>query len=410
MKLFLEKILNFFNYDKEISESFLAESREGLKYFFSIGVISYSIYSVFDYNIHFYAGMFLRILIVLLCFVPLITQITRQSYERMKYASNTSLFIMFILEIETQMQATDVPFFHTSAWFADLIFIVVHAMYFLGTPIQYSIYWLLLICYYFFRSYIHVSGTIHSEITNVWMYHIETWLFGSAFNLWWFQIRYERKLGEIRLKEEYDKRVFLENELTRRRERDSIFADIHDNLGGKLLDLSIQLNSLQPDSILSAQNKDKIANTINSVLKGLRNHLLEFEDMNKIESNLADGLRFFLLRRYSYAERKINYTIGTGYREIRFPKEVYPHLLNIIAELVNNDLKYGFGVSRWTLNFENNNLLLHLRAQTGWKDENAVLGNGNILIRKRIELLNGSFSESIDSDSYTASVELPVGK
>ena len=71
----------------------------------------------------------------------------------MKYVSNLSLFLILIFEMETQMQATDVPF-HSSTWFVDILIILIHAMYFQGTPIQYSIYWLTLITYYCFRSFL----------------------------------------------------------------------------------------------------------------------------------------------------------------------------------------------------------------------------------------------------------------
>ncbi|MBK9502791.1 MAG: hypothetical protein IPO06_26135 [Leptospiraceae bacterium] len=59
------------------------------------------------------------------------------------------------------MQATDVPFFHSSTWFVDILIILIHALYFQGTPKQYSLYWLTLILYYCSRSFLKVDREIN---------------------------------------------------------------------------------------------------------------------------------------------------------------------------------------------------------------------------------------------------------
>ena len=56
--------------------------------------------------------------------------------------------------------------------------------------------------------------------------------------------------NKILLAEE-KKIVNLEKLNTITRERESIFADIHDNLGGKLLDLSFQLEKIQPQATIN---------------------------------------------------------------------------------------------------------------------------------------------------------------
>ena len=103
--------------------------------------------------------------------------------------------------------------------------------------------------------------------------------------------KYKSELEKLKWEKETEK---IKQELEIIEEREKIFADIHDNLGGKLLDLSFQLNRIQEDAIIPSSTKEKIKNTINSVLKGLRNRLLIFEDMKKIEENFAVGLQIFL--------------------------------------------------------------------------------------------------------------------
>ncbi len=312
--------------------------------------------------------------------------------------------------METQMQATDVPFFHSSTWFVDILIILIHAMYFQGTPIQYSIYWLTLITYYCFRSFLKADGNINAVIINVWMYHFEAWLFGSVFNFWWFRIRYERTLADIRLKEEYEKRISIEKELSRVKEREAIFADIHDNLGGKLLDLSLQLNQIDTQNPISSNLKVKIDRTLSEVLKGLRNRLLVFEDMTKIEKNFAEGLELFLVRRYSLADRKIQLSIDSNIREFFLRKEQIPLLINIITELVNNDLKYGFGISKWSIFYDKNILRILMDSNTNWNSSVNQPRNGYTTIRKRLSLLNANYTEEIENLIYRFAINLATNK
>lgn len=400
----------FVSYDATISRFFLEQYQKGLRLFFIVGVISYSVYAIFDYTQGFYLLIFLRLIIIILCFLPILIYYKKLGFTQMKYVSNLSLFLILIFEMETQMQATDVPFFHSSTWFVDILIILIHAMYFQGTPIQYSIYWLTLITYYCFRSFLKADGNINAVIINVWMYHFEAWLFGSVFNFWWFRIRYERTLADIRLKEEYEKRISIEKELSRVKEREAIFADIHDNLGGKLLDLSLQLNQIDTQNPISSNLKVKIDRTLSEVLKGLRNRLLVFEDMTKIEKNFAEGLELFLVRRYSLADRKIQLSIDSNIREFFLRKEQIPLLINIITELVNNDLKYGFGISKWSIFYDKNILRILMDSNTNWNSSVNQPRNGYTTIRKRLSLLNANYTEEIENLIYRFAINLATNK
>ncbi len=399
----------FFSYDSNISSYFLEQYQKGLRFFFLVGVISYSAYSVFDFLNQYYHLLYLRLFVIILCSLPIIFYQMKLGFTKIKYVSNLSLFFILLLEIETQMRAPDVPFFHSSSWFVDILVILIHSMYFQGTPNQYSLYWLTLILYYCARSFLKVDGDINHVIINVWMYHLEAWLFGCVFNFWWFQIRYERTVNDIRLKEEYEKRISIEKELTRIKEREAIFADIHDNLGGKLLDLSLQLNSLKNEKKSSEQLMEKIEINISDVLKNLRNRLLVFEDMSKIEKNFSNGLRFFLIRRYSLAERKIQFVLDNSYREGLIQNEKYIILLNIISELVNNDLKYGYGIAKWTISALNDEVLIQLCSNTHWNQMTHSIRNGHLTIRQRIESIGAKFHETIDRDKYLAQISFAKG-
>lgn len=402
----IKKILfqHVFRYDPNVTSFFLEQYQKGLRFFFLVGVISYFSYSIFDHLNGYYDLLFIRILIILTCFLPILAYIKKLGFTKIKYISNLSLFIIMVLEIETQMRAPDVPFYHSSTWFVDILVLLIHAMYFQGKPSQYSLYWFTLVIYYCTRAYLKVNGEVHSEIINVWMYHFEALLFGTIFNFWWFRIRYERTVNDIRLREEYEKRIAIEKELTRVKERETIFADIHDNLGGRLLDLSLQLNGLKSEMKSSSPLILKIEKNISDILKSLRNRLLVFEDMSKIERNFTDGLRFFLVRRYSLTDRKIELHTDYPYKDTVIKNEISFIVLNIISELVNNDLKYGYGIANWTISSKNEEVLIQLISNTHWNKIDHKIGNGHLTILKRIDSINANYTETIEKNMYTAKI------
>ncbi len=406
--LTLKFLKKYFSYDSHISAFFLEQYQRGLRVFFMVGVVSYSAYAIFDYMQGFYLLLILRLIIIILCILPILVYLKKLGFAKMKYISNLFLYLILILEMETQMQATEVPFFHSSTWFVDILIILIHALYFQGTPKQYSLYWLTLILYYCSRSFLKVDREINPVIINVWMYHFEAWLFGSVFNFWWFKIRYERTLADIRLKEEYEKRISIEKELSRIKEREAIFADIHDSLGGKLLDLSLQLNNLETEMQIPLQFKSKIDKTLSEVLKGLRNRLLVYDDIQKIEKNFSEGLELFLVRRYSLADRKIQLSFAPFFCDNSIPKEKVPLLINVITELVNNDLKYGFGVSKWSINSNQKFLSFHMLANTNWNSLLNQTRNGHLTIRKRIDILNAVFMEEVNGSLYSFYLSIPT--
>ena len=90
------------------------------------------------------------------------------------------------------------------------------------------------------------------------------------------EVIYNQNLLEIQ------KATDVEKDIAVHKERQELFVDIHDNLGGKLLSLSFLLKSMGPNKVVSRELKLKIVEIIDEILKGLRNHLLAFEDITLI--------------------------------------------------------------------------------------------------------------------------------
>ena len=209
------------------------------------------------------------------------------------------------------------------------------------------------------------------------------------------------------LMEEEKKIIELEKESTIKQERENIFADIHDNLGGKLLDLSFQLKSLQPNSVLSESSSLLLQNRIQDVLKGLRSRLLAFEDIKKFEESFEDGLHFFLIRRYYPSARDVDYIFAAENNNFIINKNYNSNFLNILQELVNNDLKYGKGTASWKISQENGLLKIEMKSATV-TEKSESRGNGHYTIRRRSELIGAEFSDRIEEGFYSAELKLKI--
>lgn len=197
----------------------------------------------------------------------------------------------------------------------------------------------------------------------------------------------------------------LEKEIAIQKERQELFVDIHDNLGGKLLILSLQLKSIEPDKTISKSLKARIVKTIDEILRGLRNHLLAFEDISLIEKNFTSGFKNFLIRRYSTAGRKIELVVNKDFSFPEIPKEFYHNLFSILQEIINNDLKYGRDTTKWTVNHTNESITFQMTANSEYK-ESFVAGNGHKTIQKRTKLISASFNEKLENEIYTCELTI----
>ena len=216
---------------------------------------------------------------------------------------------------------------------------------------------------------------------------------------------HRRELEKLHWETETEK---LRSELAIKEKRDKIFADIHDNLGGKLLDLSFGLDKIQLDKPVNLDVKKKLKNQIEEVLRSLRSRLLAFEDMQRIETNFKEGIENFLLRRYSLIERKIQFQTDSNFENISVNKKTCLHLVNIFQELVNNDLKYGSGKTTWNFSLEDNVLYLHFQSQTEWDNTRISTGNGHKTIQSRVKELKGKYFQHIKDSLYSVELKCPI--
>ncbi len=130
-------------------------------------------------------------------------------------------------------------------------------------------------------------------------------------------------------------------------EKDSIYGDIHDILGGKLTDLVSQINQLDFHPELIPERLANIRHTATTLSNELRTKLHEWEDFRNIERDFELGWMSMLLRRYSNAGRICRVKLKEGtieWKEAeRWSLSTKTEIFRITQEIANNDLKYGSG-------------------------------------------------------------------
>ena len=186
----------------------------------------------------------------------------------------------------------------------------------------------------------------------------------------------------------------LENKLVSE-ERQRIYRDLHDHLGGKLTDLVILMDKLNQSEHRSSSVFQEMHATLHEAATMLKDRMLGIEDLSKLADNFAKGLNLVLLRRYSSAGRTLvfkadvsseNWLNGITSEDFR------NHLYSVCSEIATNDLKYGEGRSEWDFSFSANKLHLIMLAGSRYTLAQNGTGRGTGNIQHRVSLLKGNCS------------------
>ena len=153
-------------------------------------------------------------------------------------------------------------------------------------------------------------------------------------------------------------RYYEDLEKARSREREFIYADIHDHIGGNLNDISIMLRNAA-ELITSEAAPRQLAGVLETAdeqmtrsITMLRERLTAADDLKLLANDPLYGLHLMLLRRYTAAGRRLVFRADRQLGD-RIRKPEYRNLsslLHILAEeIATNDLKYGSELSRWRI-------------------------------------------------------------
>ncbi len=192
------------------------------------------------------------------------------------------------------------------------------------------------------------------------------------------------------------------NELALSEERARISAELHDNMGGHLVDTSMLLARLSPGETLQGELLIELRRQMQYAIRSFREGLSRVQDVSLLNQDFTDGLALILLRRYSNADRQLRYEADDGVREVLSRPEsedIRRILLAVSREIATNDLKYGEDLSRWDLKLESGDdgqmVVLSVRSRTVYDERIRNTagdgeGMGSRTIQERVSSAGGT--------------------
>ncbi len=213
--------------------------------------------------------------------------------------------------------------------------------------------------------------------------------------------------NEILLQEQ-EKRHSLETSLVAARERERVFADMHDHLGSRLVDLELMLSN--PENPLSDNSplKQDLSAKIRQVRERLRNRISLLEDEEILKTDFVTGLRMITFRRYQNAGRSVRILINDAATSAitAMPVPQRDEFFAVLTEVTTNDLKYGTGTSSWEFSAGESYLRIVCK-NAALLDVAAQAGQGTVTIQSRIGSMEGSAVLGQANGLYTVEILLP---
>lgn len=160
------------------------------------------------------------------------------------------------------------------------------------------------------------------------------------------------------------------NELALSEERARISAELHDHMGGHLVDTSMLLSRLSPGETLQGELLDELRRQMQYATRSFREGLSRVQDVAFLDQDFMDGLTLILLRRYSNADRQLRCEADDDVREVLSRPEsedLRRILLAVSREIATNDLKYGEDLAQWQLQLQregSDHVILTVRSRT----------------------------------------------
>ena len=208
-------------------------------------------------------------------------------------------------------------------------------------------------------------------------------------------------------------------ELEKHKERESVFSDLHDYLGGSLTDMTIMVkrikNMFQMEKKEVGLPEDQIEQLDTIVKQAVINYkqcFAKIEELNHLQGEFIEGLKLILYGRYSNFDREIIFQ-GEKFIDLIFQDQrnnsLKQVLYAVIMEIVTNDLKYGMGLSRWKLGLsETNEFLLDFSASTDLSKMRPQAGRGTGNIQRRVKNAGGVVQVTADAGLYHLDMRIPL--
>ncbi|MDH5716671.1 MAG: response regulator [Spirochaetia bacterium] len=197
------------------------------------------------------------------------------------------------------------------------------------------------------------------------------------------------------------------------REREKIFSDLHNHMGGNLLDIKIMLSSLFNKNTKNNKKIKEIIEKSNTVLNVLKERIQFHEIVHQLDKDFFGSLKIILLKRYLSMQRILDFHFDTKLNKnmnLYFKKEILYNLFSMFLEICNNDIKYGYDDSNWIFRREKNIIIFAFFSGTNFEIFNNKKGRGSSEIIATVSKLNGKIKQNLENNKFELQIKLPVSK
>ncbi|TGM88849.1 hypothetical protein [Leptospira licerasiae] len=382
--------------DRFAREEFYSQNYRIAFYFFWI-VCAITIWgAILEYFRSNFLLLYLDLISACICLFNLgVIRFYSANYSKKNLIVFGGLFILLILEVETQFHDNEYFFYDNNMWITNQVILFLVSLFFNGRPIFYTAYSFSILAFYILRIFPEGSGyfsdrTVWVQISNMSALQ----LFICLCNAWWYGYRIEY------LKKTKNLQDRLYNE------REAITRDLHDYLGAKVTDLNLLVRSIQGYKSGDTDALLKLEKLSEDIFKGIREITASMVDVKLISEDIWSGIRVLLLRRYGNAGRKVRFT-REGEEDFHIDIEKAEQILGIVTEICSNDLKYGSGTSHWTFFPKKDSIEISIRTRTNFQ-EMRIGSKGNKTIQFRTSAINGEWKENLENRDFKGFLEIPI--
>lgn len=214
------------------------------------------------------------------------------------------------------------------------------------------------------------------------------------------------------LEEKQKKIIVLERKMASKETEESILADFHDEIGANILDLKALALQCKTDD--KKIKWDELLDKVDQIAIGLKERIYTYEDKELMKENFVFGIKSFLFHRYELHNRRILIKDNEDVSLDSLSDDWKKDFISLVQEISSNDIKYGRNGATSLLSItqnkdSTNNLTIDFTASSNFlTSRREGVGKGSKTIRARVEHWNGKVVESLDSEKYAITIELPV--
>ncbi|MCB1173862.1 MAG: hypothetical protein KDK39_09865 [Leptospiraceae bacterium] len=409
----------------ETNRRVLEQRLGGLRYICLIGAIFISILLFIEWRQDHFTNAVLRIIQIGSC-VSTFLIARLQSFQRRQLFSNVALGLFALAEIESHFHGA-VAWYYAITWMGLPVALYLSSLTQMLRPGSFITFWLAIVSYYLLRisganlpvgfalrrmilAYASLLSLFLACGLQFYMYHLNAKLIYSNLRAELFNKRVLKSSRRALAAE--SQQAALVSDLQMERERNLIFADLHDDIGAPLGELMVLCRRLAGTGSGQTALIERIEKAATSIQQQLRNNVNEKANLGALQSDFVFYLQGMLIQRYTNLGRQIFFhtdaTITTELAE-RLPRKHKPILLAAIKEIATNDIKYGIGATQWSLLQQGEQLMITLQSPSSYhRNSNKIKGVGRQTIRERLDRIGGTYQERLDKDQFEATLTVPL--